>query len=232
MRLIMHHRLDRPDLGLGLVRVEGIEVGTAPTRLAAELDLWIAKRKEQPLTPEEEAVRQGCRTFLRNGKYKPTGRGKPASEYLMRTALEEVFPRINGPVDANNLLSLQHCVPISLWDLDLVGTNEAETRLGRAGERYVFNATGQVLELEDLVCGCGLRGGESLPAVTPIKDSMAAKLRPESKRLAGCIYYPLGAGSAEHLAELSRQFLDWLLTCGPSPSGASGICLPGQTVEI
>lgn len=55
----------------------------------------------------------------RNGRYKPTGRGKPANEYLLRAANDGTFPSINGLVDSNNLLSLEHMVPISVWDLDL-----------------------------------------------------------------------------------------------------------------
>jgi DNA/RNA-binding domain of Phe-tRNA-synthetase-like protein len=181
----------------------------------------------------EERVRQGCREVLRNGRYRPTGRGKPASEYLMRAVMEESFPRINGPVDANNLVSLAHCVPVSLWDVELAGSSTFEFRLGRAGERYVFNATGQVLELEDLVCGCALDAdGTSRPLVTPIKDSMHSKIQPGSKLLAGCIYYPLHAGSQEQLALVTGELLKWLLTCGALAAGQLQVCLPGQTVTL
>jgi DNA/RNA-binding domain of Phe-tRNA-synthetase-like protein len=232
MPLTIHHRISRSDLALGLVQIEDAEVGPADPRLGAELEGCIARRKSGALSVEEEALRKGSRDILRNGRYRPTGRGKPASEYLMRAAEEGNFPRINGPVDANNLVSLKHCVAISLWDLDLASADTYEFRLGASGERYVFNPTGQVLELEDLVCGCALSGVESTPIVTPIKDSMATKIQPSSKRLAGCIYYPLASGSKDHLLQITEEFSRWLLTCGRAATGAMAITLPGESVVL
>jgi DNA/RNA-binding domain of Phe-tRNA-synthetase-like protein len=232
--ITVDNHLPRADLALGLVRAKGVAVGPAPDALARELDLWIRRRRDEVLSPEEEALRVGGRDILRNGRYRPTGRGKPASEYLMRAAAEESFPRINGPVDACNLVSLEHCVAISLWDLELAATDGFEFRLGVAGESYVFNPTGQVLELVDLVCGCASTAGDapSRPIVTPIKDSMATKLRDSSKRLAGAIYYPLGAGSADHLRRVSEELLGWLLRCGERADGACALALPGQRATL
>ena len=235
MTMTVHHRVPRDDLALGLVRVEGVQVGPAPQPLGEELELWIDHRSGGTLSPEEEAMRKGSRDILRNGVYKPTGRAKPASEYLMRAATEGNFPRINGPVDANNLVSLRHCVAVSLWDLDLAQASAFEFRLGRAGESYVFNQAGQVLDLEDLVCGCGLGEGDdpvSRPCVTPIKDSLATKLTRSTTRLAGCIYYPLEAGSEAHLADIALEFQRWLQSCGEGAQGASGICRAGQSVSL
>jgi DNA/RNA-binding domain of Phe-tRNA-synthetase-like protein len=231
MVLTVHHRVPRTDLALGIVRVEGIAAGPAPAPLAAALDTLIATRRSGPLGAAEEVRRQGSREMLRNGRYKPTGRGKPASEYLMRAASEGEFPRVNGPVDANNLVSLAHAVPISLWDLELAGTGELEVRLGRPGERYIFNAADQVLELEDLICGAALAGERSRPIVTPIKDSLATKLRPSSRRVGGCIYYPVAAGNREHLEQITAELLAWLLLCGAGASGSTALALPGETVS-
>ena len=233
MTITIHNRVPREDLALGIVRAEGVRSGEAPAELAAALDRLVTERASRELGPAEEALRRGSRDMLRNGKYKPTGRGKPASEYLMREAGKGAFPRINGPVDANNLVSLGACVPISLWDLDLAGNPEAyEVRLGAEGERYVFNAGGQLLELRDLVCGCALAGGESTALVTPIKDGLASKLTPESSRLAGCIYYPLPAGSREHLEEVTHDFAAWLGKCGEGVETAWAVALPGESAKI
>ena len=232
MTITVHHRIPRSDLGLGLVRVEGLQVTEAATALAAELERWVTARRDHGLSPEEEACRQGSRSILRHGKYRPTGRGKPASEYLMRAAAEGSFPRVSGPVDANNLVSLARCVPISLWDLDLAGSCEFVFRLGAPGESYVFNPTGQVLDLEDLLCGCALQNDTSVPLVTPVKDSMATKLRTTTTRAAGCIYYPLSAGSLEHLGAITEEFLRWLRTCGAEATGVARTCGSGERVEL
>src|SRR3712207_7695492 len=45
--------------------------------------------------------------LLRNGGFRPSGRNKPASEYLAQAAREGRFPRINNLVDVNNLVSLR-----------------------------------------------------------------------------------------------------------------------------
>ena len=228
MTITIHHRIPRDDIALGLVRVEGVVVGPASVDLSEELELWIEHRNGGTLVREEEELRKASRDMLRNGSYKPTGRGKPASEYLMRAAGEGNFPRINGPVDANNLVSLKYCLPISVWDLELAQADGFEFRLGQTKESYVFNTAGQELDLTDLVCG----GADSRPMVTPIKDSLATKLRAESVHIAGCIYYPLSAGTRESLERATDEFLRWLKTCGPDVQGSAAICMPQRSVTF
>ena len=57
----------------------------------------------------DEAVRAAVRDMLRVGGYKPTGRGKPASEYLVRAAAEGVLAPINLAVDVCNAVSSAGC---------------------------------------------------------------------------------------------------------------------------
>jgi DNA/RNA-binding domain of Phe-tRNA-synthetase-like protein len=231
------NEVPREDLALGLVRVEPIAAGPAPEALAGALDLCVEKRRAAGLTPDEEKRRAASRDLLRNGRYKPTGRGKPASEYLLRAAQGGEFPRISGPVDANNLVSLEHLVAVSLVDLDAATELAAaplqlEVRLGRAGERYVFNAAGQVLELEDLLCGCVLGGkAGSVPVATPVKDSLATKLTPSTRRVLGCIYYPTTAGQAGELARITEELLGWLRLLGPEGADAT-MALAGRGEQV
>ena len=233
MTITVHNRVPREDLALGLVRAQGVSGGPAPAALHEDLDQLLARRSGQALDAAEEALRKGSRDILRNGKYKPSGRGKPANEYLLREAARETFPRINGPVDANNLVSLMACVPISLWDLVLAGDPEQyEVRLGGKVEQYVFNAGGQTLALRDLVCGCALSEDGSTPLVTPIKDGLASKITAATTRVGGCIYYPLAAGSREHLQEITSTFASWLGRCGQSVETAWAVALPGQSASL
>jgi DNA/RNA-binding domain of Phe-tRNA-synthetase-like protein len=241
-RLVVHHRVARDDLALGLVRVDGVRAGPAPGALEAALRRLLEARRAGTLPEEAERHRQGGRAILKNGRYRATGRGKPASEYLLREASEGSFPRVNGPVDACNLVSLEHLVSISLWDRELAAgltalapgdPQELELRLGRAGERYVFNPTGQSLELEDLITGCALaRDGSSRPIVTPVKDSLATKLTERSRSVGGCLYYPLGHGSQASLASITEAFLGWLCACGEQAEGACAVALAGERVEL
>src|SRR5262249_32748464 len=52
----------------------------------------------------DAAVRAAVRDLLRfpHGGYKPTGRGKPSSEYLLRAVSEGTLGSINAAVDACN----------------------------------------------------------------------------------------------------------------------------------
>ena len=50
--------------------------------------------------------------------------------------------RILDLVDINNLASLRHAHPISVFDAEALGP-ELAVRFGRAGESYVFNSSGQ-----------------------------------------------------------------------------------------
>ncbi|MDX1429351.1 MAG: hypothetical protein R3282_03640, partial [Rhodothermales bacterium] len=139
---------------LGIVRVEGVDAGFRSAEFDQSLDQLIATRATG-LEATEDAVRKAARDMLRNGRYKPTGRGKPASEYLLRAAADgSDFPRINWPVDVCSYISLSSLLPVSIWDLDRTNCERFQFRLGMPDEKYTFNAGGQEISLEDLVVGC------------------------------------------------------------------------------
>jgi DNA/RNA-binding domain of Phe-tRNA-synthetase-like protein len=96
-------------------------------------------------------VRVAVRDLLRHGGYSPTGRGKPASEYLVRAASEGALRSINLAVDACNAVSLHSGFPISVVDL---ARAREPFRIGIAppGASYVFNASGQTIDLAGLLC--------------------------------------------------------------------------------
>jgi len=128
-----------------------LEVGGFVTRfeqrlseISASLDAGVV---EAPFT-SSDLVRTEIRQLLRHGGFKPAGRSKPASEYLVAAHAEARFPRINAAVDACNVASLWSGLPISLIDLDRVvgalsiqvcpaGTNYVSTRRVRSSMRAV-----------------------------------------------------------------------------------------------
>lgn len=128
----------RPALvwGLGLAPCE--KTATAPAYLA-ELLGRVGAAGEAFLRPERKAA---VRDMLRHGKYKPAGRSKPSSEYLLAAALEGEFPLVNGPVDANNAASLEWGYPASVFDLAATGA-ELLLRRGGPGDAYLFNPSGR-----------------------------------------------------------------------------------------
>lgn len=130
---------------------------------------WLALGAGAPLT-NDDACRKAIRDLLRHGGYKPTGRGKPASEYLLGAAAEEPLASINLAVDACNAVSLHSGLPISVIDLDRA---RGPLRIGiaGAGSSYVFNASGQSIDLAGLVC---LFDGEG-PCANAVKDAQRTK---------------------------------------------------------
>jgi DNA/RNA-binding domain of Phe-tRNA-synthetase-like protein len=151
---------------------------TSPDWLVALL----AADAAAPVQRSEE-LRGAVRDMLRHGGYKPTGRGKPASEYLVRTAEEGGIRSINLVVDACNVVSLHSGFPISVIDVDLA-TPPMRIAIAGAGSSYVFNASGQEIDVNGLVCLHDAQG----PCANAVKDSQRTKTRPETTRTLSVVW--------------------------------------------
>jgi DNA/RNA-binding domain of Phe-tRNA-synthetase-like protein len=166
--------------------------------------------------------------MLRHGTYRPNGRGKPASEFLLHAALRGEFPLVSGPVDVNNAISLASGLPGSIFDADLTGPR-LFLRYGFPGEAYVFNASGQSIDLEDLVVVCRAGTSDWEPCGNPVKDSMATKVHADTRSVIGVLYVPVSLGSA-FAAVWAERFAELLAVscraravgfCGPEAPLAS-----------
>lgn len=193
--------------------------GCAPTQAVppylAELLARVRAAGEGFLDPGRRAAVRG---MLRHGRFKPSGRSKPASEYLLAAALGGDFPLVNPAVDANNAVSLESGYPASIFDLELTGPS-LRLRRGREGESYVFNPSGQSIELEDLLCVCRREGEHWVPCGNPVKDSMATKTREATRAVGAVVYAPAGE-SVAHLEAAARRFSSLLAAeCGASGAG-------------
>jgi DNA/RNA-binding domain of Phe-tRNA-synthetase-like protein len=208
--------------------------GCAPTASAPPyLETLLARVRaagEAFLPPERKAAVRG---MLRYGKYKPAGRAKPSSEYLLAAALEGDFPLVNGPVDANNAVSLQWGYPASVFDAAKTGT-ELSLRRGLEGEAYVFNPSGQTIDLTDLIVACRKvpgyaagSGGEGWePCGNPVKDAMATKVFEGAKEVAAVVYQPLPDPS-ELLEACAERFSELLLESYGAAEAGWAIVAPG-----
>ena len=118
----------------------------------------------------DDAVREAVRALLRQGGFKPAGRSKPASEYLLRAAGEGSLSSINLAVNVCNIVSLHSGLPISVVDL---GKARAPFRIGiaSAGSSYVFNTSGQAIDLAGLLCLFDADG----PCGNAVKDAQRTK---------------------------------------------------------
>lgn len=159
-----------------------------------------------PFSTDDE-VRKAVRDLLRHGGYKPTGRGKPSSEYLLGVAVEPGLPRINVAVDAGNAASLHSGLPISVVDLDRV-QGALEVRLAEEGANYVFNASGQTIDLGGLLCLCDEAG----PCANAVKDAQRTKTSAETRRVLAIVWGTRALpGRAQRTADWMRALLE---SCG------------------
>jgi DNA/RNA-binding domain of Phe-tRNA-synthetase-like protein len=199
----IHNLVPDPAFAAAVVLAEGVRAAPSPPELERLIAELVARRAAEDFPPAP--VKEAIRGLLRRGGFKPTGRNKPASEYLAQAAREGRFPRINNLVDVNNLLSLETGLPISLLDRRAFA-GEAWLRRGRPGERYVFNNAGQEIDLEGLVCVCGGAGAEGSPLGNPVKDSMAGKLKDDTGAVLGVIYADAGCAPGRDLAAHAQRF--------------------------
>jgi DNA/RNA-binding domain of Phe-tRNA-synthetase-like protein len=150
-----------------------------------------------PLT-SEDAVRETIRQLLRHGGFKPTGRSKPASEYLLRAVGEGKLTSINLAVDACNVVSLHSGLPISVVDLERA-REPFRVGVAPAGSRYVFNAAGQEIDLGGLLCLFDAEG----PCANAVKDAQRTKTGPETRRTLSLVW------GTSALPERSARTASW-----------------------
>jgi DNA/RNA-binding domain of Phe-tRNA-synthetase-like protein len=131
----------------------------------------------------DDAVRDKVRGLLRQGGFKPTGRSKPASEYLLGAVRNNQLSSINVAVDACNAESLHSGLPISVIDLDRA-IPPLHVGVARAGACYVFNASGQTIDLNGLLCLFDAEG----PCANAVKDAQRTKTSADTRRTLSLIW--------------------------------------------
>lgn len=170
---------DHPSLDAALLMVShGEGNGTDTTGI---LD-WLSVNQEivnnapfRVLSNESrcDEVKSKVRDLLRHGGYKPTGRGKPASEYLIKAVTAGNLGHINPVVDLINVVSLHSGLPISVVDLDQCDAVDRTLKIAIAPENsnYVFNASGQTIKVDGLLCLFDSQGA----CANAVKDSQRTK---------------------------------------------------------
>jgi DNA/RNA-binding domain of Phe-tRNA-synthetase-like protein len=142
----------------------------------AELRALLALDAAAPLR-SDDGVREAVRALLRQGGFKPTGRSKPASEYLLKAVRDNLLSSINLAVDACNVVSLHSGLPISVVDLDRA-REPLRVGVAAAGESYIFNASGQTIDLGGLLCLFDADG----PCANAVKDAQRTKTTDATRR--------------------------------------------------
>lgn len=113
---------------------------------------YFSMQADAPLGRSEQ-VRAAVRDLLRAGGFRPSGRNKPASEYLIKAVEKGFFSPGNGinpVVDACNVVSFHSGLPMSVVDLD---KTDGSLSIGVApeGASYPFNPSGQTIDISGLL---------------------------------------------------------------------------------
>jgi DNA/RNA-binding domain of Phe-tRNA-synthetase-like protein len=142
--------------------------------------------------------------MLRHGGYKPTGRGKPSSEYLIRAVTDGALGSINTAVDACNVASLHSGLPISVVDIDRARP-PFRVAIAPPGATYVFNASGQTIDLAGLLCLFDEEG----PSANAVKDAQRTKTHGGTVRTLSIVWGSLALpGRAQKAASWYRSLLE------------------------
>jgi DNA/RNA-binding domain of Phe-tRNA-synthetase-like protein len=186
------------------------ELATSPELLAG-----LDARSTAPVASSDE-VRQKIRALLKAGGFKPTGRSKPASEYLLGAAAEAPLRSINLAVDAGNAVSLHSGVPISVVDLDRVRP-PLRVAVAGPGATYVFNPSGQVIDVERLLCLIDADG----PCANAVKDAQRCKTDGQTRRTLSLLW------SSRELPGRGEAACRWYLDLVTRAGARTAIIHPG-----
>ncbi|MBF0498642.1 MAG: hypothetical protein HQM09_00800 [Candidatus Riflebacteria bacterium] len=195
-------------LQIGLIEADGVRVLPSQSSYLQQIAEEIA-----PILQDDwvypDCMQKGIRSLLKAYGFHPSGRNRPASEFLVKDLQARgSFNPINNVVDINNHLSLVSHLPISILDRAKTG-DSLQIRVGMEGESYVFNREGHELSLRDLlIVACG--EGSMAPFGSPVKDSQATKVFEETSRLVGVIYSSVTLSPPDALAALLRRFASFL----------------------
>lgn len=176
-------------------------LGQLPT--SSELLGLLKPAATAPLSSSDE-VRAAVRDLLRHGGFKPTGRSKPASEYLVRAVGEGTLSSINVAVDACNAASFHSGLPISVVDLDLAH-EPLRVGIAPAAAAYVFNQSGQTIDVAGLLCLFDADG----PCANAVKDAQRTKTSAGTRRTLSLLW---GTTALPDRSEATLAFYQTLLT--------------------
>lgn len=184
-------------MNLPVVAVPGLQVHAFVATLPDALErvpspAWLTDLlrldAEAPVR-SSDTVRTAVRDLLRGRGYRPTGRGKPSSEYLAAAVADGRVATINAVVDAGNVASLHSGLPISVVDLDLCQP-PLRVDVPPAGTSFVFNRGGQEIDVGGLLCLFDAQG----PCANAVKDAQRTKTLPATRRVLAVVW---GAAAPE-----------------------------------
>lgn len=195
-------------LALGLLEAESVRLDPLPPEFGEERDRLTARlvARYAGKQPADIPGVSETRALFHRLDMDPT-KTRPSSEALLRRVLQgKGLPQVNAAVDVCNLSSLEHQLPLGLYDRDLV-KGAVRVRGGRESEGYTgirkqrVNLAGRLLLADD--------GG---PFGAPTSDSLRTGVTPATTNLLVVLFCPTDRAGAhlsaalEHIASLLTRF--------------------------
>jgi DNA/RNA-binding domain of Phe-tRNA-synthetase-like protein len=195
-------------LALGLLEADGVTMDVVPPEFERERDALVAKLAAQYAgrpAADIPGVAES-RALFHQLDIDPT-KTRPSSEALLRRVLQgKGLPRVNLAVDVCNLCSLEHQLPLGLYDRELV-RGMVRVRVGRDGEGYPgirkqrVNLAGRLLLADD-----------DGPFGAPTSDSLRTAVTGRSRNILVVLFCPLERAGAhlspalEHIAGMLTRY--------------------------
>lgn len=211
-------------VSLGLVRAEPVQAGPASPGLVQEMEETRADLEAQHAGKPPSSIPglAPARRLYRAFGIDPT-RTRPSSEALWRRVVRgKPLPRVSGPVDLCNLLSLRFLLPLGLYDVASI-QGEVTLRHGTAGESY------QGIRKDDVhVGGRPVLSDTAGPFGNPTSDSLRTSVHQDTTSLWLVIFAPRGfpqdelQGQVDHASQAMERHL--------APAGEP-VRTDGRTVE-
>ncbi len=163
----------------------------------SDLETWFSIHASPPIDRPDH-IKPTVRDLLRHGGFKPSGRSKPACEYLVSAVEKGRMSSINPAVDCCNVASLYTGLPISVVD---TGLGVAPWRIGVAvpETEYIFNPSGQIISIGGLISLFDAEG----PCGGPVKDSQRTKTHAGTTRTLSVIW---GTNALPNRTDLTVQW--------------------------
>jgi len=193
-----------PGFRLGYLELERLVVRESPPELWEEFEQEIRITREhfsnRQLT--EDPCIQGMRRLYKAWGTDPS-RYRPSAERLHRRTLKgENLYRINTAVDACNLISLRHRLPLGLYDKNKV-EGEMILRYGQEGEKYL-GITSTEIGAENKVVVCDDKG----PIGSATTDSQRTAVDESTTALIMLVYGPENVDDED----IDQVILDYIHT--------------------
>ena len=185
-------------LALGLLEADGISSEPLPPPFFEERDRMIARWVEHygGRQPSDVPGVAETRALFHRLDIDPT-KHRPSSEALLRRVLQgRGLPTVNPVVDVCNLCSLEHQLPIGLYDRDKI-RGGVEVRVGREGEGYP-GIRKQRVNLR----GRLLLGDDGGPFGAPTSDSLRTAVTEETHSILAVWFCPAERASQSLSAAL------------------------------